>query len=65
VSQLAEEEAYTVFCIESSVLTEEGAALSAENWWRANRRAVALLLTQEPEIDLLSKRRRRNPRPVF
>ena len=55
VSQLAEEEAYTVFCIESPVLTEEGAALSAENWWRANRRAVALLLTQEPEIDLLSK----------
>ncbi len=55
VSQLAEEEAYTVFCIESPVLTEEGAALSAENWWRANRRAVASLLTQEPEIDLLSK----------
>jgi hypothetical protein len=55
VGQLAEEEAYTVFCVESPLLTEERAALSAENWWRANRRAVASLLTQEPEIDHLSK----------
>ena len=43
VRQLAEEEAYTVFCIESPLLTEEGATLGAENWWRANRRAVASL----------------------
>ncbi len=55
VSHLAEEEAYTVFCLESPLLTENGAPLSAENWLRANRRAVASLLTQEPDIDHLSK----------
>lgn len=55
VRHLAEEEAYTVFCLESPLRTEDGAALSAENWLRANRREVAALLTQEPEIDHLSK----------
>jgi hypothetical protein len=55
VATLAEEEAYTVFCIESPLVTEDGAALSAENWLRANRRSVASLLTQEPDIDHLSK----------
>jgi hypothetical protein len=55
VRQLAEEEAYTVFCLDSPLLTEDGATLSAENWLRANRRAVASLLTQEPDIDHLSK----------
>jgi hypothetical protein len=55
VANLAEEEAYTVFCLESPLVTEEGAALSAESWLRANRRAVASLLTQEPDIDHLSK----------
>jgi hypothetical protein len=55
VRELAEEEAYTVFCIESPLLTEESAAVSAENWWRSHRRAVASLLTQEPDIDHLSK----------
>jgi hypothetical protein len=55
VRQLAEEEAYTVFCLRSPLLTDEGAPLSSENWLRANRRAVASLLTQEPDIDHLSK----------
>ena len=55
VAQLAEEEAYTVFCLESPLLTEDGAALRAENWLKANRRSVASLLTQEPDIDHLSK----------
>lgn len=55
VPQLAEEEAYTVFCIESPLLSAEGTAISVENWWRANRRAVASLLTQEPDMDHLSK----------
>ena len=53
--QLAEEEAYTVFCIDSPLVSEEGPAVGAETWWRANRRAVASLLTQEPDIDYLSK----------
>jgi hypothetical protein len=55
VPQLAEEEAYTVFCIRSPLMTEEGASVSAENWLKANRREVAALLTQEPDIDHLSK----------
>ncbi len=55
VSQLAEEEAYTVFCIESPLIAEDGLALRSENWLKANRRAVASLLTQEPDIDHLSK----------
>src|ERR1041385_8175195 len=44
VPQLAEEEAYTVFCIESPLLTPDGSALSTETWLRAHRRAVASLL---------------------
>jgi len=55
VAHLADEEAYTVFCIESPLLTVDGAGLSAENWLRANRRPVASLLTQEPDCDHLSK----------
>lgn len=55
VQHLAEEEAYTVFCIESPLRTDDGAPTSAEGWWRANRRTVASLLTQEPDIDHLSK----------
>lgn len=55
VPQLAEEEAYTVFCIDSPLISENGAPLNAEHWWRANRRAVASLLTQEPDIDHLSR----------
>ena len=55
VPQLAEEEAYTVFCIESPLISPDGTPLNAEHWWRANRRGVASLLTQEPDIDHLSK----------
>jgi hypothetical protein len=55
VSQLADEEAYTVFCFESPLLTEEGTTVGAETWRRANRRAVASLLTQEPDVYHLSK----------
>ncbi|SPE52211.1 conserved hypothetical protein [Verrucomicrobia bacterium] len=55
VERLAEEEAYTVFCIESPLRVEEGAALSAETWWRAHRRVIASLLTQEPDPEHLSK----------
>ena len=55
VAQLSDEEAYTVFCIESPLRTEDGTRLSAENWLRDHRRAIASLLTQEQEIDQLSK----------
>jgi len=55
VQSLAEEEAYTVFCLESPLRTADGALLSAEDWLNAHRREVASLLTQEPDIDHLSK----------
>jgi hypothetical protein len=55
VSHLAEEEAYTVFCMESPLVAEDGSPLRTENWLRANRREIASLLTQEPDIDHLSK----------
>ena len=55
VPELAEEEAYTAFCIDSPLLTEDGTSLSAESWLKANRRGVASLLTQEPDLDHLSK----------
>ena len=51
---MPQEEAYTVFCIQSPLATADGAPLSAENWLRAQRREVAALLTQEPDIDHLS-----------
>jgi len=55
MAQLAEEEAYTVFCVESPLLTKEGTPLSAEDWLNTHRRQVASMLTQEPDIDHLSK----------
>src|SRR5882724_7039624 len=55
VPHLAEEEAYTVFCIDSPLLTEDGASLSTQNWLKANRREVASLLTQETDCAHLSK----------
>lgn len=55
VARLAEEEAYSVFCINSPLLTEDAAPLSTEQWLRGHRRSVASLLTQEPDIDHLSK----------
>jgi hypothetical protein len=55
VRQLAEEEAYTVFCIESPLTAADGSTWNTESWWRANRRAVASLLTQEPDTDHLSR----------
>lgn len=55
VPQLVEEEAYTVFCLASPLLMDDGTPLTAENWWRAHRRVVAALLTQEPDSDHLSK----------
>lgn len=55
VLQLAEEEAYTVFCLDAPLRTESGGLLNAEQWLAGHRRAVASLLTQEPDVDHLSK----------
>ena len=53
--RLAEEEAYTVFCITSQSLAVEKNPPIAENWWDQNRRQIAALLTQEPDSEHLSK----------
>jgi hypothetical protein len=55
VSQLVDEEAYTVFCLEAPLTTSEGLPISAENWLQAHRRQVASLLTQESDIGNLSR----------
>lgn len=59
VEQMRDEEAYTVFCISSPLPTPptDGHASStsnAEDWYLANRRAIAALLTEEPNPELLS-----------
>lgn len=55
VEQIGEEEAYTVFCISSPLVTEEGAQLSAETWLEDRRRQLASILTQEEDMSLLSE----------
>jgi len=55
VGQIGEEEAYTVFCIGSPLVTDDGTALSAERWLEGRRRQVASILTQEEDLDLLSE----------
>jgi hypothetical protein len=55
IPKLAEEEAYTVFCIQSPLRSQTGAELNAEDWLRTHRRAIAALLTQETDVDHLSK----------
>lgn len=52
---LTEEEAYTVFCINAPLLSTEGLALNAEDWFAGHRRKIASLLTQEPQADRLSR----------
>jgi len=53
--QLPEEEAYTVFCLEAPLLTAEGLKIGTESWFQAHRRQVAALLTQEEDVERLSK----------
>jgi hypothetical protein len=55
VPQLAEEEAYTVFCVDAPLVAEDGKPLSAEDWLHQHRREVAALLTQETDVSLLSR----------
>jgi hypothetical protein len=52
---LPDEEAYTVFCIQSPLTNAEGQPVSAESWLPAHRREVAALLTQEHDVHLLSR----------
>ena len=52
--KLGDEEAYTVFCINGPLRSTDGAEISGENWLAAQRRAVAALLTEEPDPAHLS-----------
>jgi len=63
VEQMRDEEAYTVFCISSPLFDADPDAprrpdarqlRGAEEWYEANRRAIASLLTEEPHPGLLS-----------
>ena len=54
VPHLVDEEAYTVFCIQAPLTTEERLPINAEAWFQANRRKVASLLTQESDSTHLS-----------
>lgn len=49
---LPEEEAYTVFCLETGPAL--GEATEAERWLEESQREVAALLTQESEVEMLS-----------
>jgi hypothetical protein len=53
--QLPEEEAYTVFCLASPVPGADGQPMNAEQWFQAHRRQVAALLTQEEQVERLSR----------
>jgi hypothetical protein len=53
--RLADEEAYTVFCIHGPLQDCDGQRISCEEWLEKHRREVAALLTQEPDIDHLSE----------
>jgi hypothetical protein len=58
VALLRDEEAYTVFCIESPAPDPARAGpdggFNAEDWLRTQRRQVAALLTEEPDAESLS-----------
>ena len=52
LDQLADEEAYTVFCLHAPLPASGGTPLRAELWLEHHRRAVASILTQESGINL-------------
>lgn len=52
VKTLGDEEAYTVFCIHAPLTDQEGQTVGAAEWFGANRRTVASLLTEEPDRKL-------------
>jgi hypothetical protein len=60
VEKLADEEAYTVFCITSTKTAGPAAGevgrehIPAEDWLDAHRREIAALLTEEPDVSHLS-----------
>jgi hypothetical protein len=54
LAQLGDEEAYTVFCIHSPIMDENGSEIRAEDWMHQHRRAISALLTEERDPSRLS-----------
>jgi hypothetical protein len=55
VAQLGDEEAYTVFCINSPLEAPDGSPVTVEDWMKRSRRQIASLLTEEPDPTHLSE----------
>ncbi len=55
VTHISDEEAYTVFALNAPLVAEDGNPISAEDWLQGHRREVASLLTQETNINQLSR----------
>jgi hypothetical protein len=53
--RLSDEEAYTVFCMNGPLKSEDGGAVRCEDWLLEHRREVAALLTEEPDPNRLSE----------
>jgi hypothetical protein len=51
---LSDEEAYTVFCIRPPEGGPDEPEFDAERWLSRNRRQIAAVLTEEPDVDVLS-----------
>jgi hypothetical protein len=54
---LRDEEAYTVFCLDGPLAGADGAPVRCEDWLLDHRRAVAALLTEEPDVSGCRSRR--------
>lgn len=54
-SGLSDEEAYTVFCIETPAIRDDESTFDTDRYLKKNRRAIANLLTEETEPMLLSE----------
>ena len=54
-ANLLDEEAYTVFCLDGPLIGPDGAPRNAEDWLAEHRPEVAALLTQEPDVESLSR----------
>ena len=55
VERLGDEEAYTVFCVNSPLTGGDGSRVRVEDWMTRSRRAIAALLTEEPDPARLSE----------
>lgn len=55
VAHLADEEAYTVFCIQSPMREPHNPPFLMEQWLVVHRREIAALLNQESDVDGLSE----------